>query len=580
MRFLTPLSVFKVATLLAFIYFTNKEFLPRLNELIFDRTTYAPVIIFILMWGVGLVSLLIATFQQKWLTRFFWAAVIALTTGMSYGFYIAGGSEIEVLDVLSLWQARHEAGRAFEFFQDALNQAIVVALIGFIIIVIPPPAIKGKLGDYLAKLKWAPAVPIGLFIALILLKSDHAVTGLPQQFAPLSIASAVGYKLSTHKVPERNSVSKAPEGSSKVRHIIYLVDESINPGYIYQPSGKLMESLHNNVDKIADFGVAISGGNCSARSNAILRFGGTRNNLLHDIQKSPTIWQYAKKAGFRTVYIDAQAVEIQPITKPGDYQNYMTTTETRFVDKFYKIKDVETSMADLRLVEIIKSELDTDVPTFIYANKQGAHFPYHKDYPESEEIYKPISTTSTVKDEKSKQGLINAYKNAVRWAVDIFFQKFFSAINLEQVAVIYTSDHGQNLGHPRQPQCSTADRASPVEGMVPLMFMTGNENLIAGFKTAAKNNFNKVDHFSIFPTLLNLFGYSEDIQSYYGSGLLEQHFSKGAAFNTGDIMGILSSDTIWTEVTENERINLLPHVFRKKPAFKAVSHTVKQGENL
>ena len=87
-----------------------------------------------------------------------------------------------------------------------------------------------------------------------------------------------------------------------------LIDESVRPDYINWKIGNSMTPhLAANADKIANFGNAVSGGNCSSYSNALLRFGGTANNIVKSMTTNPTIWQYAKKAGYRTVYIDGQS---------------------------------------------------------------------------------------------------------------------------------------------------------------------------------------------------------------------------------------------------------------------------------
>ena len=369
----------KIVTLLAFVLLTNQGFKFRLDYLI-ETNNIITIIVFAILWVFSIFVLLLVTFQQNWLIRVFWALVIAATTAVSYGFYAAGGSELEVLDVLELWQARHETGRAFEYFQHAVIKASIVVFVGFLVIAYPPPKITGKMRKFLTVFSWVPIIPVLVFVTLIFVKSDKAVAGLPQQLSPLSIASAVGYKLSTHEIPVRDNVKNAPEYAAKVNHLVYLVDESINPDYLFTSKGKLLQSFTQHQNMIANFGTAVSGSNCSARSNAILRLGATRNNLIDTIRTSPTIWQYAKKAGFRTVYIDSQASE-KTVTKPNDFQNYMTSEEAKFIDKFYKVKNVEGPDLDYRLLEIMKEELESEQPTFIYANKNGAHFPYSDNYP-------------------------------------------------------------------------------------------------------------------------------------------------------------------------------------------------------
>ena len=550
----------KALALVAFVYFTNQNFSQRLSYLISDQK-YSILIVFTVLWVFSILVLFTVSFQQKAIYRIFWGAIIALTTAISYGFYAAGGSELEVLDVFELWQARHEAGRAVSYFMDATIKAGIVALIGFAIIAYPPPKLSNKTAKYLGYTAWLPVLPILIFCSLIYIKSDRAVAGLPKQFSPISMVMAIGYKSLMHTPQERGTVKSAPVKPPKAKHLVYLIDESVSPNYIYSRQDQYLKGFDDNLNKIADFGVAVSGSNCSARSNAILRLGATRDNLIQTVRTSPSIWQYAKKAGFKTVYIDAQASGIMA-TKPNDYQNYMTATEAQYIDKFYKVKDVESPQLDYKLLELIKKELLSDVPTFIYANKNGAHFPYAENYPESEAIYQPVvpnqNGLSGLMDSNSKsigmQSVINAYKNSIHWTVDKFFQQFFDELDLDDTVVVYTSDHGQYFKEGSTTHCSSGEGAPAAEGLVPLMLMSSNDGLIAKFNEAATLNFNKSDHFSLFPTLLNLLGYSEDMQKSYGSTLFDEPNDRNAAFNTGDILGIISINTIWREVTQEERL--------------------------
>ncbi len=549
-----------------FIFLTNQGFVRRLNYLV-ETNNNTTIIVFAILWLFSIFVLLLVTFQQNWLIRGFWALVIAATTAVSYGFYAAGGSELEVLDVLELWQARHETGRAFDHFQHAVIKSGIVAIIGFLIIAYPPPKIIGKAKKLLTLFAWLPILPVLLFVTLIFIKSDKAVAGLPQQLSPLSIATAVGYKLSVHQIPARDTIKNPPKHAAKVKHLVYLVDESINPNYLYSSDGKLLQGFTQNQDKIANFGTSVSGSNCSARSNAILRLGATRDNLIQTVRTSPTIWQYAKKAGFRTVYIDSQESE-KTVTKPNDFQNYMTSEEAKLIDKFYKVKNVDSPDLDYRLLEIMKAELKSDSPTFIYANKNGAHFPYSDNYPESAAIYQPVVSVHESRgigslldlyQDGSMLPVINTYKNSIYWTVDKFFEKLFQDVNLSDTAIIYTSDHGQYFEPSSTTHCSSGEDAPATEGLVPLMLITDKKPLLLSFVGSAMTNYNATDQFSVFPTVLDLFGYSDEIQNKYGPDLLDPAPRKVSAFNTGDILGIISIETVWREVSKEERIKLVPN---------------------
>lgn len=553
----------KIIAVLAFVYFTNPGFSDRLKLLIDDQN-YPTIVVFIMLWIFSLFVLITTSLQQNLFTRIFWGLIISITTAISYGFFVAGGSELEVLDVFELWQAKHEAGRAVSHYLNPAVQGAVIALLGLIIICFSPPKVGRKSAKFLSLISWLPLIPLIAFSTLIFLKSDKAVAGLPQQFSPASMAIAISYKSYMYSIPERKSVQSPPRNQAKAKHLLYLVDESINPNYLFSSDNKYLKGFNDNKSKIADFGVAISGSNCSARSNAILRLGATHTNLIQSVKTNPSIWQYAKKAGFRTVYIDSQATSIIA-SKPNDYQNYMTSTEAAFIDSFHKVKNVPAPQLDFHLLELIKKELSSDIPTFIYANKNGAHFPYNDNYPDSEAIHQPALSKEQskgfarlvdfYKDGQGFEVVINTYKNSVHWTVDMFFRQFFNDLNLDDIAVIYTADHGQHLEPSKTTHCTSGDGAPATEGLVPLMLMTSNSSLLSEFTAAAKTNHNNTDHFALFPTVLNLLGYShaDEMIKSYGPTLFDTLNDNKAAFNTGDILGVISTDTIWREVSQQER---------------------------
>src|SRR5882724_10015308 len=108
--------------------------------------------------------------------------------------------------------------------------------------------------------------------------------------------------------------------------------------------------------------------NCSQYSNVILRLGGARNDLIHTMRTNPFIWQYARKAGFRTIYVDAQAPEDK---NTGRLQNYMTVEEVKWIDEFVVIQNTSSPTLDFKALEMVGEKLKGDTPYFIYVNKNG-----------------------------------------------------------------------------------------------------------------------------------------------------------------------------------------------------------------
>jgi lipid A ethanolaminephosphotransferase len=269
-----------------------------------------------------------------------------------------------------------------------------------------------------------------------------------------------------------------------------------------------------------------------------LRFGAARDRLGADLLKNPTIWQYAKKAGFRTVYIDAQAGFNR---NPGKLQNFMTADEVAQIDAFHAIdEDVAPSDADDRLLDIVVKEMKSDNPVFIYANKNGAHFPYDRGYPANAKIDRP--TMSDGPDQS--QARINSFRNVVRWSVDRFFGRMMAEAPLANSVVIYTSDHGQIFDPRRLTHC-TVDDPDPREGLVPLFVMPGNTGLRPRFEAAAQASHGHGSHFAIIPTVLELFGYSRaDVAAQYGESLFEPN-KRAPAFTSGDIFGLFAKTVRW-----------------------------------
>ena len=61
-----------------------------------------------------------AAFQERHWLRILWASLIALSTAAAWGYHHASQSELNVFDLLSLWNARHEAGRDRCAFVDPM----------------------------------------------------------------------------------------------------------------------------------------------------------------------------------------------------------------------------------------------------------------------------------------------------------------------------------------------------------------------------------------------------------------------------------------------------------------------------
>ncbi|HEU5020197.1 MAG TPA: sulfatase-like hydrolase/transferase [Pseudolabrys sp.] len=538
----------KIAAIALFALWTNTGFLSRI-ELLLAQARWVTLVGFLGVWSLSLIALLAAAFQSNRWLRFLWAAVIAFTTAVGFAYHRASGSDFGVLDALTLWNAKHEASRAASFYAGDLYWFAAVLAVGFVIFAMPPAPRAVTARRWMTRAAWLPVLPIAATVAIIFVKEGGGSEALPTQFEPLSVGVVLGSKLAANPLPKRHPVSLAWNGlftpqsetsgavasATPIRRIIMVIDESVRGGYIdWTPGNPYTPELASLKDKIVNFGPAVSGGNCSHYSNAILRFAAKENGIGRQILSNPTIWQYAKKAGFRTVYIDGQAGFIH---NPGKLQNFMTAAEARDIDGFYALDEATPiPRLDDKLLDIVLKEVKADRPVLIYANKNGAHFPYDEDYPESARLFRPTMSESPTDTSASR---IRSYRNAVRWSVDRIMARLIEHADLRDTVIIYTSDHGQAFNPKHFTHCTT-ENPDPREGLVPLFVVTGSAVLRARFEAAANASRGHDSHFSIAPTVLDLLGYDRAaVAASYGASLLDES-TRVTAFTSGDIFGLFA----------------------------------------
>ncbi|PLX43761.1 MAG: hypothetical protein C0605_03625 [Hyphomicrobiales bacterium] len=530
--------------LLLFAAVTSHGFFDR-AALLIENHRMTTLIFYIGVWGVSLGALLIAALQPGRKLRAFWAFVIALSTAAAYGYRYVSASDLSVFDILSLWTARHETELAFSFYREAGLWALLVFAVCFVLIYSVPSSPSRGFNRLLTWFGWAPAVPVCLIAAIVMLKSGGGSQAMPAQFQPLAVSAMAGFKVATLDQQQRRAVDIEPGPSKPVSSILMLIDESVRADYLdWNPGNPYTPELAANRAHFVNFGHAVSGGNCSSYSNAILRMGPMRENIPATIRTNPTLWQYAKKAGFRTVFIDGQSGRIKD---PSKMQNFMTPDETRFIDRHVTFSaDVPPTRLDDKVNEIIREEMSHDRLVFIYANRTGAHFPYDKHYPADQSRFKP-----TFREAGSLKARINSYRNLVAWSVDRLVSHLHRDLDLNDAVVLYTSDHGQNIQTGALTHCSTRN-ADPREALVPMLVMTGNPTLKARFQNAAALNHNKISHFALAATAIELMGYRPgDVSRNHDPSLFMAQPDRPRAFTSGDVFGIFRKEVTWNPIDLN-----------------------------
>ena len=542
----------RIFLILLFVAVTNSGFTQRLN-VILDQGRWTAALAFIGVWAICLATLLAAALQPRLWARAIWGVVFALGTILGLGFRDLSGSELSVFDFLSLWSARNDAVRALDFFGAEAWWLVLVVVLTIVVVTAAPVPTHPTTRRWLSRLGWSPVLPIAAISTILLLKQGSGAAGLPTQFAPISIAAASGVVLATSPIPERAKVVWQPKAPT-IRKIVLLVDESVRGDFIeWSPGNPYTPKLAALKPRIVDFGPASSAGLCSNYSNALLRFAASRNGLGRQLLVNPTIWDYAHRAGFRTVYIDAQAAFYRD---PGKLVNFMTPDEARQVDGYHALTtDVAGYALDYKLLDIVAEELKSEQPVFIYANKNGAHFPYDRTYPEWQRVFRPTMT------EAGRDGMtlrINSYRNAIKWAVDGFFGQLFRELDLKDTLILYTSDHAQQFDPRFVPHCGVED-PDPHTALVPLFAITEQEDLRARLSAAAHASEGHGTHFALVPTILELMGYAtEDVSSRYSDSLLRPN-QQPPFFTSGDIFGLFSNKVLTHPIDPKKLAGMTNH---------------------
>ncbi len=328
----------------------------------------------------------------------------------------------------------------------------------------------------------------------------------------------------------RAGVNEKP-GKINVKHLFVVVDESVTGNTLSINGFPLPTSpfLQSNVEKFINFGTATSFTNFSAGSNLSLMSGMLLSELPDKKYISfskANIFQYAKKAGYQTYLMDAQSDN-------KTLQNYTTPQDLFFIDSLIQPGVIYPSFAshsrDSMIAEEIAVIAKMEVPTFVYVNKAGAHWPYNANFP-SDSLSNYFSTPAYPK----KNAIM--YFESLSWSVDKFWEKLINLLpENNDVLILYTSDHGENYASESyEIKHASIYKTHAVEGLVPLLVFDQANFFPKNYHPPL----NRYSHQYVFPTLLSAMGYDRNfITTTYGRTLLELPYPQPRWFQTGDLFG-------------------------------------------
>ncbi len=488
------------------------------------------------LYGGLIVCLWSAAVIRGPLLRWGWALVFALATVVVGTFQDAAGDAMSYDIFVTMIHSAGFADDALAQYGMSLAWASAGALFLFAGVGLKPDP-RTRLRSLTAAL--APFAGLAMLTLLLFVRGGEGGRGLPNAWVGTAYAALAAYETATQPSMSRQPVTIAHALNPEQGDIVLIVDESIAGRYLdINDAAGVRSGLASPPPGIvvSNFGLAASVSNCSFGSNLTLRYGGTRDAYQRINATMPSIFAYAKAAGFATIYIDAQRTG-------GAYQNGMDDSERRHIDHFLQFDDTPVVDRDMAVADALIAALGNDRREFILVNKMGAHFPVADKYPDSAAIFRPTlprDQSAVVTETQLPENLYsgaeswrlyrNSYRNTVAWTVGGFFEKLFAKARLDGALIIYTSDHGQNL-HERG-DVGTTTHCSPApaseEGSVPLAIISTSPR----WRAAAQRNFDASSHYRIFPTLLNAMGFEPAaVRRHYGEAL-DSSAADPATFNS------------------------------------------------
>src|SRR3954468_21029426 len=502
----------KVLLLLVFVTVTNYGAWKRLETL---SSSPSKVLVFLALWGISVVALFFIAFLPQRFWRYLWTTVLAVSSMAALSHSLITRDYLRLADFEQFLGLLAFTGNVLDFYAGQLLTAAVVCAIGIAALNMPPlgPAVPPPRARRLAAVL-LPVVPVAGIAGVLLCHGGEGADGLPVQFTSPAFAAVVGLeRLLSGPEPKRTEVAIAPADGPRPKNVIVIMDESVRGDLldVNRPDG-MYSGLLAHSEIMANFGILSSIANCSAASNAAFRYGVGRQTPMADLQTKPSIWQYAKKAGYRTVYIDGQRHN-------GRLQNLMTDAERAQIDEHIQLPSATPPRErDMQIARVLRGIIqDSRQPVFAYVNKMGVHFPYEGKYPPERALLPVLARTNLgerikprAEDSATHASFRNAYLNALAWNVGNFFDTLLADLDLSDTVIVYTSDHGQNLhedGSPGYATHCTAAKSPPPEGIVPLVVLTRIPAVLATMREAAQKNRDRASQFSVFPSVLALLGY-------------------------------------------------------------------------
>lgn len=513
-------TFYKILTLSVMLALAPMAWIPmiwwKISQLYAAGEFDSVIIIYAMSAILGVISFIIMPFLRNNILRYIICTIFMLSFCVERTLSSIIGAPTSVMMFQTIFQNTAEADHAWGTYHYDIILGCLT-FVAFIPGVLIRPSLKVSVRSIFVVV---PALAVVLTYQLQD-KFARIADETPSPIA-LPIKAVLGYGETKVYLGRRDAVSY--EGSllaGSFEKIVFIVDESIRGDYLQFNDDNFNNTpfLSSISNSFANFGVASSYANCSAQSRMSLR-SGARDTDYPDPQQhvlhQPTFWQYAKYAGYRTVYLDGWLAR-RPM------HSFLTYDELGYIDDRVGADLSPYPDADNHIAEQIKAMLERPGKEFIFVEKIGLHTPYELAVPSSLEYTPTYGRKKFDYLTSDQRKVIDEYSRGILIRVDNFFKILSPYLNDPKTLIIYTSDHGQSMfeGGYEATHCSGRN-AVRGEGLVPLMVFTGDSVSLGKFRAAAHQFYNRAAHSDIFPTLLTAMGFDpEKVQPAYRPGLLD-----------------------------------------------------------
>lgn len=502
----------KPLALTLFIGLTNLAIVDRVSGM----TSATSMLLYLLLTVAGVLALVSFAYVRAGTMKAVIAFILALSAATSWAYWLVTR---EYLDFFQFDTLYNVAQNFFDPFQayPVLWWSPACFIFGLWAFLLPAKrTIHGGLGY------GSVFGMIVVMIVILVFRSGEGTKGLPAQLTPIAYLSVIW----SEKLANRHTI-RYPQVIDKRRDlswhgdVVLIVDESIRGDFLSLNNSSGVPVSQAIRDHWVNFGLVSAISNCSDSTNVGLRKGVRPDSYLEDTYEQATVWQFAKQAGYQTVYLDGQL-------QNGRLGNHMTEKELQAIDVFTQVNSEHGRAlheVDLQLMTWLEEHLHNNVREFIYVNKVGAHFPYEGKYPKHARHYQPTMEDQNFRrayaepgeiswpvdsDVEERQRFVNSYKNALSWSVNASLDRLSATSPTMPFVVFYTSDHGQTFhddGRAGYGTHCSIEVTDAEEGIVPLMVLTNDATLRSQLSQSSKMLFNQVSQFQLTPTLYHLMGY-------------------------------------------------------------------------